>query len=221
MTDPVPGKAEQQTEKPGERVERGELLEAWLTLGLIVIFTARIGWKLFWLAYNVNDLVPAHYVSSLRNPAVGRCLLIAYLILLGVGLRSLQCMLWLRTHPFRAAALGRFLFGIFMVAEPGFVCLVEWPALKVEVVVEKQPSSTLLSPDLYVVTEKAELRAVNWVDYLSFLAERAKDFIGHLALFLGMCVVYRNFKRGRPDYTSDHFLSDVTFGKFGTAYRWD
>ena len=126
------------------------------------------------------------------NAGLLKVILLFYVALVGVGVRSLQCLGTLQSDPFRAVAMGRYVFGIYVLASVATSVFTEWPRDEGD-----------------------------WLSALGVLLKASSDLGEKLALLLFLQAAYSRLRGARPAYTLEHFWHDVTFGWQGKDYGWD
>jgi hypothetical protein len=163
-----------------------------------------------------------------RSPGHGvpwSLILLFYVALLGVAARSLQCIYLLHYDPFRAVAMGRFIFGIYVLLNLGFTLYSDWPRWEVSAPVSEVMQDTASvggqkRPVLIVERGMAEVKEPGWVDYLVLLASMGSEAAEKNTLIAFLHLVYARLKGQRPGYDLEHFWHDVTFGRHGKEYKW-
>jgi DNA-directed RNA polymerase subunit RPC12/RpoP len=160
------------------------------------------------------------------NPAVAKLGWFALIILIGVSARSWQCLRWIHTDPYKAVAFGKKLFLIFIVLSCLDTLISEWPSDKFEgplsaLSTERVSYGYYDQRQLYVVdpNETMLIEAGFWA-WLSFLFTFASQLVEELAIFAFISVLYTRLRGSRPDFSWDHFLNEISFGKWGTKYNW-
>jgi hypothetical protein len=160
------------------------------------------------------------------NPAMAKLGWFALIILFGVSARSWQCLRWIQTDPYKAVAFGKKLYLIFIVLSCLDTLISEWPSDKFE-----GPLSALSTEQvshgyydqrkLHVVdpNETMVIKAGYW-EWLSFLFSLASQLMEKLAVFAFISVLYTRLRGRRPEFTWDHFLNEISFGKWGAKYNW-
>jgi hypothetical protein len=126
------------------------------------------------------------------NAALLRVVLLFYVALVGVGVRSLQCLGTLQSDPFRAVAMGRYVFGIYVLLSVATSVFTEWPRDEGD-----------------------------WLNALGVLLKASSDLGEKLALLIFLQAAYSRLRGARPAYTLEHFWHDATFGWQGKDYGWD
>ena len=130
--------------------------------------------------------------SLLKHPVYWKYVFIAsalfFVGLAGVAIRSIECALALKSNPFKAFAIGRYiLFLYLLISFPVFV-LSAWPI-----------ELTLFS-------------------FLAFVSKIACEFAKTYALVVFSYSAYHFLKGDRPEYDVDNFVFDITFGWKGVGY---
>lgn len=150
----------------------------------------------------------------------------ALIIMVGISARSWQCLKWISTDPYRATAMGKKLFLLFIVLSSLDTLIADWPSDKFE-----GPLSALSTEQvtygysdqrqIYVVDpNQTELVEAGFWAWLAFIFDFASQLIEELAIFAFISVLYVKLRGSRQDFSWDHFLHEVSFGKWGTEYKW-
>ena len=214
-----------------------ELFEKMLTLLLIVLLTANVVAKVL---ASLNSFKESFAITSggLLDNLLRIPLHFLFLSLVGVGVYSLRCIAWLRTQPFRAVAVGRFLFAYYLVVYP-IIAAIECPRYKVEEVPEEKTQATPwipppvqggdglthVPPELLGNAPSKKMiptiQEFTSLDRVGYGWKVVKESIGNLALCLSFWGLYRRKLGNRPSYDLGHFVGDITFGKLGDKYPWN
>jgi hypothetical protein len=179
--------------------------------------------------------------------AVAKLIAVFYVALVGIGIRSLQCIFLLRSNPFKAVAMGRFIFGLYVLVSVGFSLYNDWPRHQLVASMADVQDFTASTSDqpksigvlgplpglhqrtsmsnqrprlLAVEASKAEIKEPGWLDYLGMVVTTAADLAEKIALLIFLQLVYLRLKGSKPDYSLDNLLHDITFGWKGTKYTW-
>jgi hypothetical protein len=160
------------------------------------------------------------------NAGIAKLGWFALILLFGISARSWQCLKWIHSEPFKAVAMGKKLFLLYIVLSCLDTIASDWPSDKFE-----GPLSALKTEQvtygyydqrqIYVVDPNKTLviEAGFWA-WLSFVCDFASDLVEELAIFAFLSVPYNRLRRDRPDFRWSHFLHEVSFGKWGDKYNW-
>jgi DNA-directed RNA polymerase subunit RPC12/RpoP len=150
----------------------------------------------------------------------------ALIIMVGISARSWQCLKWISSDPYRATAMGKKLFLIYIILSSLDTLIADWPSDKFE-----GPLSALSTEQvtygysdqkqIYVVdpNETQLIEAGFWA-WLAFIFEFAQQLVEELAIYAFISILYVKLRGSRAELTWDHFLHEVSFGKWGTEYNW-
>ena len=152
----------------------------------------------------------------LRNGLAIKLIFVLLICVAGFSVRSLECARTIFTNPFRAFSVGRYVFGLFILVNLTCNIIFEWPQdllyAPPEAIVDQSDQEVLLDKT------KVEYQPIGLLDYsssfLSVLFSTAED----LTIFLFLVAGYKKTRGDRPEYIWDHFLHDISFGKYGTQY---
>lgn len=150
-----------------------------------------------------------------------------FLILLGVSLRSLQCIFWLKSDPYRAAAIGKNLFLIFLILATLSTIIGEFPKAHIQAPLDavfERPSYNTFggSTTEYILNvNEAFVYKPNFLWWVGYLLAVSQQLIEHLAIYSFVVLLYHSLKGPRPHFGVEHFLNEISFGKYGKAYAWD
>lgn len=156
-----------------------------------------------------------------RVPGVRRFLgmggLLFFVGLAGVAWRSLECARIMPTDPYRAFGMGRFILGFYLVVSTPLNLYESWP------------HATLQAPLQAVVDANDQVALIRIADvtvspvttwtWLEYLAVNGHEFFTVFSLCAFAWATYDVMAKGRPPYTFDHFVHDVTFGWKGVKYN--
>jgi hypothetical protein len=156
-----------------------------------------------------------------RVPGAGKFLglgvLLFFIGLAGIAWRSLECARIMSTDPFRAFGMGRFILLFYLLVSTPLNLLSSWPKATLQApldaVVEANDQVALIK------VADVEVSSVNLWTWLMYLAEAGCDFFTVLSLYIFARTTYELLAAGRPAYTTDHFVHDITFGRQGGKYR--
>lgn len=155
-----------------------------------------------------------------RVPGVGKFMgmgvLLFFVGLAGIAWRSLECARIMPTDPFRAFGMGRFILGFYMLVSTPLNLYHSWPQATLQApldaVVEANDQVALINVAHVTVS------SVNLWTWLNYLAVNGHEFFTVFSLWAFACATYALLAKGRPPYTSDNFIHDVTFGWKGVKY---
>ena len=147
---------------------------------------------------------------------MGMGVLLFFLGLAGIAWRSLECARIMPTDPYRAFGMGRFVLGFYLLVSTPLNLYQSWP------------SATLQAPLHAVVEANDEVALINVADvtvspvttwtWLNYFAVNGHEFFTAFSLCAFAWATYELMAKGRPPYTFDHFVHDVTFGWKGVKY---
>jgi hypothetical protein len=160
--------------------------------------------------------------SAVRNSFGMRIVGFIGLCLGGFAFRSVQCAATFRSDPFRAVAMGRYVFGVYMISYV-VIHVIQM------VVLVLPPYDTLLVmrgayvpyPDEHFVVLHAHAVIdgnAGALDFLGHLVDGAIGVVEALAILLFLQAAYRGLRGSKPHYRLQHFIGDVTFGRIGQRY---
>jgi hypothetical protein len=156
---------------------------------------------------------------------LGKYVLVFYVALLGIGVRSLQCVFLLESNPFRAVAMGRYVFGLYLAVSLPFAAYHAWPRAEVTAARRDVFKTSIdfrgqAREVLVMDPARASEKRPGGLDYLRVLFAKGSELVEKLAILIFLQAVYRRLKGDQPDYALGHFWHDVTFGWYGAAYPW-
>ncbi len=155
----------------------------------------------------------------LTNSGGRTFLFVLGLVLIGVGYRSLECIYLLWHNPFKAYAMGRYIFVIFMVLNGIDTVLGQWPRDEVTA-----PATARLSgaPDGVVALkeDQVQMKEVSYLSYLSPLTALGSQVAQQWALLVFLGIAYQQKRGKQKEYLFKHFQYDVSFGRLGESYGW-
>jgi len=159
------------------------------------------------------------------NAGVIKVAIPALIVLAGVSVRSWQCLAWLKSDPYRASAMGKKLFLIFLVLATLDTVISEFPTARFEgplsAVRTEQVTYGYSTQTLYVVDpDQTVTYEPNFFWFIGYLFTVGQQLIEHIAIYAFIALLYNHLRKGRTEFTWDHFLAEVSWGKYGTQYNW-
>ena len=152
-----------------------------------------------------------------KNPHAWKLGALVFVCLAGLAVSALECVIKLRDDPFRAFAMGRYVFGVFLTFNLVLNVYGQWPTSMVQApfsaVQDINTQSILL--DARQVTGNQ----VGILDFFIFLLSVSFELIEEIAILLFLITGYAAVKGDRKDYDWDNFVHDITFGWKGEQYK--
>ncbi len=164
-------------------------------------------------------------IGMKMNPALIKFAIPMLIVLGGISLRSWQSIAWMKTDPYRASAMGKKLFLIFLVLATLDTVISEFPTARFEGPLEairtEQVNYLWSTKTLYVVDpDKTVTYEPNLIWFLGYLFTVAHQLIEHIAIYAFIALLYNRLRQGRVEFNWDHFLYEVSWGKYGAKYNW-
>jgi len=150
-------------------------------------------------------------------------------ICVGIAAAALRCIRWLYSDPFKAVAIGRKLFLVYLVCS--VVALLIMAVMETEAAVVI-PASAILHQE-YVDTQAGVICQMMFdasgaserggaPEAAGFLFEAVRDIWEEIAILLFLTPIYLKLRGDRRDFTWKHFWNLVSFGMLNRqhAYEW-
>jgi len=159
--------------------------------------------------------------GSKLNPGIAKLAIPFLIILVGISIRSWQCIGWLKTDTYKAAAIGKNLFLIFLILAAFDTLLAEFPRAKFEGPMSAVDSRLTFATGNFVTDpDQTMIYEPNLFWWLGYLFTVAQQLIEHFSIYAFILLLYKSLRRGRPHFSWSHFLGEISFGKYGTEYNW-
>lgn len=155
--------------------------------------------------------------GAAKNVHMWKFAAFVFVCLIGFSIRSLECAAVISDNPFRAFAMGRYIFGIFLAANLCLTAYSQWPTSRLEA----SPTAVLRANDTHVLLDatKTSFTEIGWLDFGVFLLDLAFNAVESIAVLLFLVAGYKSLRGAQPEYQWDHFVHDITFGWKGKEYK--
>jgi hypothetical protein len=190
--------------------EHGAAIAAFLVIPLYTIMIGAMLVGLLW--HNWESLG-----GAAKNPHIWKFVALIFVCLVGFSVRSLECAVVITENPYRAFAMGRYIFGLFLAVNLSTAAYTQWPSSKLEA-----PAGAVLVADqgsILLDAKKTHIRQVGLLDYGIYFVNLAFNGLEDFAVLLFLIAGYKALRGSRAEYIWDHFVYDISFGWTGKAYR--
>lgn len=187
---------------------------------IVPLYVLAIGFLLLHQVFSNYEWVWAEFTRS-KNPAlIWKRLCAAALVvtaLTGIAVRSIECAMLLKTDPFRAFAMGRYIIALYLIISVPLYAYAKFPASVIEAPIDAVTHTTESTLTLDISNVDVWVPGVwGWLWYVADVGGEFAETFGLAAFAFG---TYRLLLGKRPPYTLDNFWSDVTFGWKGARYQ--
>ena len=209
--------ADNTSDTPALEVDRKELLSAagaFLMVPMYMFMAALLMWPMM-----------LRLSAALEGDAWR--LWLVYLVLIGISWRAVQCIFYLKADPFRAVAVGRYVFAVYVLFHVGMSSYENWPSDKFTT---PPPTITPLeadifhpeAPTLHKMTSHSVLESkATWLALAMYGVGQISGLIEDLVLLLVLQTGYSKLRGNRLAYDFGNFLHDTSFGLLGEEYSWN
>ncbi len=154
------------------------------------------------------------------------------MLLVGISIAAVRCLWWIFRDEFKAVAIGRKVFLIWMFISAFHTVQENIPHAKLtaragDVVKETRTTHDtkgfVQQADLYIVPrDKGDVTEITWKDWAKGpVKETAKDLWGNYIILALLNTIYSQLRGLRPNFSWVHFLNLVSFGLWFRFSQYD
>ncbi len=181
---------------------------------------------LFDLTSAYYNWIPKNVLRYIATPVV--------IILVGFSVKAWQSIFWLKQNPYKAVAVGRFIFLFYIIISVFFNLILDWPSDTISASLNDAQQQILNKgydawgyptnqTSVYIIeVQNASINKVGFWNFIGFLFDTAINIIKLSVIYIAIISIYKTLKANRKDFDIENFIHEISFGKWGIEYtEWE